>query len=98
MQKEVYVVTRFQPNPERYDLTDEEFKSKVASLNAARESAGGEIALRLGVHSSYANWIHVAKYPSLEAWLAFKDAMWRMGSAKYWTSEIAVCFDATATA
>jgi hypothetical protein len=73
----VYVVVRQKPT-EHFRAAirkDREFLPKLrADSDAELRKAGGESILRLGMHSD--GGLFVMKFPSLDAWHTYTDAVW----------------------
>ena len=83
MADEVYVVTRVEPLPARYDLSEQDLKEMAAKLNSVMDEVGAEGVMRLAPHGGH-HPLDVAKYPSLAAVNKVKKAMWELGMYRYW--------------
>ncbi len=86
MADEIYVVTRVEGRPERFDLSEQDTKEIVEKLRAALDEVGAEGVMRLAPIGDN-HPLDIIKYPSLAAVTKHKEAMWKLGVYKYWKLE-----------
>ena len=86
----IYVVSRIQALPARFDLSDEELKALWDSMTAAFKDVGGEHVLNLGLFAG--GLVMIDTYPDAQALRALNKAYFDLCVPRYWrvTSDVGV--------